>query len=205
MSRRRTVGLTRRECLAMRVRRFGSRLAMRYVGRDDLTDLGRGQRGMRLLRRDLALRRPGAVILCNMDDFKRLNDRYCWQMGDEILRLVGGIIAKAVPVRHGAYRLGGDEFVIRLAGFDTHRARALAEDIRTDISTVLDKIPLPDPEAQPVTARLAIAVWTRRDAPAFEPLMHALSDALGHPRRQNTVVSIDTATLPEHVNRTRRA
>lgn len=54
----------------------------------------------------------GVVVVCDMDDFKQLNDRYGHLVGDEILRGVGKLIVGSIREEDLAFRWGGDEFVI---------------------------------------------------------------------------------------------
>ncbi|HUK15257.1 MAG TPA: GGDEF domain-containing protein [Bryobacteraceae bacterium] len=54
----------------------------------------------------------GAVAVCDMDNFKEINDRYGHLVGDEILRNVGHLLANSIRHQDEAYRWGGDEFVI---------------------------------------------------------------------------------------------
>jgi diguanylate cyclase (GGDEF)-like protein len=54
----------------------------------------------------------GLLVVCDMDDFKPLNDRYGHLAGDEILRGVGHLIRRSIREEDLAFRWGGDEFVI---------------------------------------------------------------------------------------------
>lgn len=54
----------------------------------------------------------GLVVVCDLDDFKLLNDRHGHLAGDEILRSVGQLIGTSIRPEDRAYRWGGDEFVI---------------------------------------------------------------------------------------------
>ena len=55
---------------------------------------------------------PGVVAVCDMDNFKEVNDRHGHLVGDEILRGVGHLLSKSVRDEDLAFRWGGDEFVI---------------------------------------------------------------------------------------------
>ncbi len=54
----------------------------------------------------------GLVVVCDMDDFKVLNDVYGHLVGDEILRGVGHLVRSSIRNEDLAFRWGGDEFVI---------------------------------------------------------------------------------------------
>jgi diguanylate cyclase (GGDEF)-like protein len=61
----------------------------------------------------------GVVVVCDMDNFKDINDRYGHLIGDEILRNVGNLLQSSIRHEDRAFRWGGDEFVIL---FHNHRA-----------------------------------------------------------------------------------
>ncbi len=54
----------------------------------------------------------GVVVVCDMDDFKEINDRYGHLAGDEILRHIGNLLRTSIRHQDQAFRWGGDEFVI---------------------------------------------------------------------------------------------
>ncbi len=81
--------------------------AWRSATLDELTGLP----GRRALRRHLAaLETHYAVAILDLDRFKRVNDRYGHDTGDQALRFVAGHIGKAKS--GNAYRYGGEEFVL---------------------------------------------------------------------------------------------
>ena len=57
-----------------------------------------------------------AVVLLDLDRFKEINDTLGHDIGDELLRAVGGRIAAAVRPGDTVARLGGDEFALLLPG-----------------------------------------------------------------------------------------
>jgi GGDEF domain-containing protein len=84
--------------------------AMAY--RDDLTDLP----ARRALMRDLeGMGRSYAAAMVDVDHFKRFNDRYGHDVGDQVLRMVAARLAKA-PGGGRAYRYGGEEFTVLFPG-----------------------------------------------------------------------------------------
>jgi diguanylate cyclase (GGDEF)-like protein len=54
----------------------------------------------------------GVVVVCDMDNFKDVNDRYGHLVGDEILRNIGKLLQASIRHEDEAFRWGGDEFVI---------------------------------------------------------------------------------------------
>ncbi|SPE41537.1 Diguanylate cyclase [Candidatus Sulfopaludibacter sp. SbA3] len=54
----------------------------------------------------------GVVAVCDMDNFKDVNDRHGHLVGDEILRNIGSLLQSSIRHEDEAFRWGGDEFVI---------------------------------------------------------------------------------------------
>jgi diguanylate cyclase (GGDEF)-like protein len=54
----------------------------------------------------------GVVAVCDMDDFKDVNDSFGHLAGDEILRNIGHLLQSSIRQADEAFRWGGDEFVI---------------------------------------------------------------------------------------------
>lgn len=71
-----------------------------------------------------------AVVLLDIDHFKRVNDRHGHAGGDAALRAVAGMLTDAVREEDLVARLGGDELAVLLPGADLDRAIELAERLR---------------------------------------------------------------------------
>jgi diguanylate cyclase (GGDEF)-like protein/PAS domain S-box-containing protein len=69
--------------------------------------------------------RPVAVILCDLDGFKRVNDRLGHAAGDQVLRAVAGRLRSICRADDLVCRPSGDEFVIVIAGEPGETARHL--------------------------------------------------------------------------------
>jgi diguanylate cyclase (GGDEF)-like protein len=54
----------------------------------------------------------GVASVCDMDNFKDVNDRYGHLVGDETLRNIGHLLRSSIRAEDEAFRWGGDEFVI---------------------------------------------------------------------------------------------
>ncbi|HEX2088597.1 MAG TPA: diguanylate cyclase [Actinomycetota bacterium] len=77
-----------------------------------------------------------ALILYDIDDFKRINDSYGHQMGDRILQSVAAVSRETSRSEDVICRIGGEEFAIILPGSSIKEAAALAERVREGIRKV---------------------------------------------------------------------
>ena len=75
-------------------------------------------------------RYPCAVIMLDIDHFKKVNDTHGHPAGDEVLRKVSNVILKTVRKVDMAGRYGGEEFVVYLHGTDQAHASQVAERLR---------------------------------------------------------------------------
>jgi diguanylate cyclase (GGDEF)-like protein len=77
----------------------------------------------------------GVVVVCDMDNFKDINDSYGHLTGDEILRSIGHLLRSSIRQADLAFRWGGDEFVILFHNADRElingRMAELQERLRT--------------------------------------------------------------------------
>jgi diguanylate cyclase (GGDEF)-like protein len=129
--------------LAMRlarplVRLFGEASRLRRQARtDSLTGLvNRRDFDDRLAREFETARSLGydlAIVICDLDNFKAVNDRYGHLAGDEVLRAVGRILSGSVRDRDIAARFGGEELALVLPGTPLIGARRLCERIRRSL------------------------------------------------------------------------
>lgn len=78
---------------------------------------------------------PLSLVLVDVDHFKRFNDFYGHQAGDDCLRAVAGALSGGVR-RNGevAARFGGEEFAILLPGHDPSAALVAAERLRRTVA-----------------------------------------------------------------------
>jgi diguanylate cyclase (GGDEF)-like protein len=77
---------------------------------------------------------PLACMFLDVDRFKRINDTYGHQAGDEVLRHVAGIILSQLRAGDTVARYGGEEFVVMLPQTAVSHARNIAERIRERIA-----------------------------------------------------------------------
>jgi diguanylate cyclase len=74
-----------------------------------------------------------ALMMCDIDYFKRFNDTWGHQTGDQVLRLVANCLSENVKGRDTAARYGGEEFVVILRQTPLEGAAKLAEQIRANV------------------------------------------------------------------------
>jgi len=86
-------------------------------------------------RRAFALQRPLALLFLDIDHFKKINDTYGHQAGDEVLRRVARVLKNSVRNIDLVARYGGEEFAIVLTETDTQAASLRAEVIRNQVAT----------------------------------------------------------------------
>ncbi|NCB14092.1 MAG: GGDEF domain-containing protein, partial [Erysipelotrichia bacterium] len=76
---------------------------------------------------------PLSIICVDIDFFKKINDTYGHDIGDEILKLVSRIMEKSIRKSDILARTGGEEFSILLYNTNENQAYILAEKIRQNI------------------------------------------------------------------------
>ncbi len=78
-----------------------------------------------------------ALLLCDVDHFKKVNDNYGHPMGDEVLRRVAKVLQEVPRKIDIPARYGGEEFAVILDNVDVIQAKSVAERIRTEIAKVV--------------------------------------------------------------------
>lgn len=121
-------------------RRIEEELAHRAT-HDSLTGLANRSLLLDELDRGLARvsRRRGsvAVLFCDLDGFKALNDTFGHRIGDAVLQESAGRILNAVRREDLVVRMGGDEFVIVCESSDRAEAGRVAERVRSSLESPL--------------------------------------------------------------------
>lgn len=76
---------------------------------------------------------PLALLVIDIDFFKRINDTYGHQTGDAVLQELSWKLLNEASGQGVAARMGGEEFVILLPGTDKAKAQGFAEKLRGNI------------------------------------------------------------------------
>jgi len=129
--------------------------------RDGLTGLYNRRFLDEMLEHELAkLRRSGrtaALMLVDVDHFKRFNDTYGHQAGDEALRKVGAALLSAVRASDVVCRYGGEEFLVFLPECGIEEATGKAEALRAAIQTI--KLRVGGEQIPPISASFGVAMF----------------------------------------------
>ena len=74
-----------------------------------------------------------SIFICDIDKFKRVNDTYGHNAGDDVLAFASGIIASSCTKNDSVYRWGGEEFVMVRRDTDLEGAVERAEQVRVKL------------------------------------------------------------------------
>lgn len=79
------------------------------------------------------------IVMCDLDDFKRINDTYGHSMGDQVITTVSRIMTEKVPAEGYVCRWGGEELLFAVPNSSSDCGRDVARSILTELSEVLFK------------------------------------------------------------------
>ena len=112
-----------------------------------------------------------AIMLIDLDHFKKYNDIYGHVLGDQVLRELGRFIKSTIRDTDIGARYGGDEFACILKKTDSQGAQRVAERIRRRMETDMEQ------KGIIVTCSIGISSW-RIDGVMREEIVEAASRAL---------------------------
>jgi diguanylate cyclase (GGDEF)-like protein len=203
-ARRRHLAAAAAEHVAVSVANLMLREALRSQAvRDPLTGLYNRRYMQEFLDRELhsarRKRRPLAVMMLDLDHFKRYNDTFGHSAGDKALATVGETLLRCVRAEDVACRYGGEEFTLILPECSLQQATLRAEEIRMR----LREAPSPrDCEAtDPLTVSIGVAAFDET-TDRVDLLLRFADDALFDAKRagRDRVVSARPATATAEPN-----
>jgi diguanylate cyclase (GGDEF)-like protein len=162
---------------------------------DPLTELSRRHVLEDALRREAGrLRRTGgslALVMIDLDHFKRINDTHGHPVGDRVLGRVGRLLRSSTRNLDLPARFGGEEFAVLLYDTDLAGALRFCERFRANLAELA--VPVPGASAVQVTASVGVAVGSELvDAEALvEAADRALYRAKGEGRDRLVSVTVD--------------
>jgi len=118
---------------------------------------------------------PVCLVLCDVDNFKAINDEHGHDCGDAVLRDVAYTLRKQLRSFELIYRLGGEEFLVVLPGMDRAGGQEVAERLRAAVEEVR-------PTGIPVTISLGLSEGCGEQVD-YDVLFKAADDALYEAKR----------------------
>lgn len=84
-----------------------------------------------------------AILILDIDDFKKINDTYGHLIGDEVLKSLSRRVQEVIGNKNFFYRLGGEEFVVIFPNYLQEEALIISDNIRNNIINTPFSIPSP--------------------------------------------------------------
>jgi diguanylate cyclase (GGDEF)-like protein len=108
--------------------------------KDALSDLANRRGFERRIRSLLGESRmgPHAVIICDLDRFKSVNDTHGHHVGDLVIQAFGKVLRNYAPATSAIARIGGEEFAVFLPNTPVDVALSLAQTLRKATTTIED-------------------------------------------------------------------
>lgn len=100
---------------------------------DSLTGLPNRRFLDELIKREVALvnkQAPAALVMCDIDHFKKINDTYGHLAGDDLLRELALLLQDNIRASNTLVRLGGEEFIVFSPSTSLEEGALLAERLR---------------------------------------------------------------------------
>jgi diguanylate cyclase (GGDEF)-like protein/PAS domain S-box-containing protein len=133
-----------------------------------------------------------ALLFCDIDGFKNINDSYGHQMGDQVLRAVASRLMAALRPADTVARIGGDEFIVLCEGLESaDDAVMLAARARNAVSAPFST----EAAAIDVTVSIGVAITDGKDGATPDSLFRDADEAMYKAKREgpNVVELFDAA------------
>jgi diguanylate cyclase (GGDEF)-like protein len=140
------------------------------------------ERVQEMLREAKAARRQAAILLVDLDRFKKVNEALGHEVGDTLLKAVAAELAGSAGTGALVSRLGGDEFVILLGPLDSP---AVAEETAARVVGIFRKPFAIDGRDIVITACVGISLYPR-DGDTSQALFSRADAALREAKRRGT-------------------
>lgn len=115
--------------------------------------------------------RPVAVLFCDLDGFKTVNDQFGHTVGDAVIVAVANRFARELPPGAVMARLGGDEFAVVVEG-DASLAKAVADRLTRSLVEPITAC------GQLIVASASIGIATTAESGDFGVLLQRADDAM---------------------------
>jgi diguanylate cyclase (GGDEF)-like protein len=164
LDHRRKLAIAVAEHIAVAVANLNLRESLRLQAvRDSLTGLYNRRYMQEFLERELhsarRKQRPLAVMMLDLDHFKRYNDSFGHAAGDRALAAVGETLLRAVRAEDVACRYGGEEFALILPECSLYQATVRAEEIRARLRAFSAQSNRQTEDLKPLTVSIGVAAF----------------------------------------------
>jgi diguanylate cyclase (GGDEF)-like protein len=147
-----------------------------------------------------ALRRsglPGAMLIADLDHFKRINDAHGHEAGDEVIAAFAETLRETSGDHFVLGRLGGEEFAVFLPGVEVSGARLFAESVRVSLENREIAVLAPG-ESATVSIGVAQIEAGDRQSDALRRADGALYEAKRDGRNRVAVAPRESDAMPDH-------
>lgn len=139
-------------------------------------------------------RKSGALMLCDLDHFKHINDRFGHPVGDRCLQAFAERALRVLPTSAELGRYGGEEFVVLLYESDPAAVRAVAERLRLEVA---DTPVVVDSEVITLTVSIGLVGFDGTNSSSLATLLARADAALYRAKAEgrNCIVEAEPANL----------
>jgi two-component system cell cycle response regulator len=143
------------------------------------------------------LHEPISCVMCDIDHFKKVNDTYGHQVGDEVLKEFAAILKTEAREIDRVGRYGGEEFLLLLPGTVLDSAVTFAERLRQRVEEHTFSY---DGGTLTRTMSCGVAAWPHPRVTDAEAMLRAADDALYVAKEvgRNRVIRFDSAEFNAH-------
>jgi diguanylate cyclase (GGDEF)-like protein len=145
----------------------------------------------------LRLKEPFALVMCDLDKFKSVNDNYGHQAGDEVLKQFASILKDEAREIDRVGRYGGEEFMVLLPGASIEKAAGFAERVRNRVERHTFTFP---GGTITRTASFGVSGWPHKKVTECDGLVRTADDALYVAKEtgRNRVIEFDSDVFNAH-------
>jgi diguanylate cyclase len=135
---------------------------------------------------------PLSLCIVDIDHFKRFNDTWGHQTGDQVIRYVASVIGRLGAAPRLAARYGGEEFAVILPGDPTDMAATMLDAMRMEIASRALKRRSTNEDLGAVTVSVGVAGFRKGESPAA--LIERADEALYASKRggRNRITNLDS-------------
>ena len=132
---------------------------------------------------------PLCMLICDVDDFKQVNDTYGHQAGDIIIKTIAATLKDMLRVTDLVARYGGEEFTVFLNDVTIDQAMSIAESVRKQVESISFEIKTNE---EPIKKTISIGVTIYKTGESINDFIERADKALYQAKEagKNTVVKM---------------